>query len=96
MLDGLRPTERPCLIAPTAWLIAQKVLLPGVTTLERNIARVRARAGQRLWRQMLMGMTFDQRERLETRGLSSNGTENLHKVGWLIRVCDEPPSCGLA
>ena len=49
----------------TAWLIAQKVLLPGVTTLERNIARVRARAGQRLWRQMLMGMTFDQRERLE-------------------------------
>lgn len=49
----------------TAWLIANKVLLPGVTTLERNIARVRARAAQRLWRQMLAGMTFDQRERLE-------------------------------
>ncbi len=49
----------------TAWLFAQKVLLPGVTTLERNIARVRARATQRLWRQMLTGMTFNQQERLE-------------------------------
>jgi len=49
----------------TTWLIAHKVLLPGVTTLERNIARVRTRAAQRLWRQMLMGITFDQRDRLE-------------------------------
>jgi TnpA family transposase len=50
----------------TAWLIGHKVLLPGVTTLERNIARVRARAAQRLWRQVVAGITSDQRERLES------------------------------
>ena len=49
----------------TAWLVAHKVLLPGVTTSERNIARVRARAAQRLWRQMLRGITADQQDRLE-------------------------------
>ena len=49
----------------TAWLIGNKVLLPGVTTLERNVARVRIRAAQRLWRQVLAGITRDQRERLE-------------------------------
>ena len=49
----------------TAWLIGRKVLLPGVTTLERNVARVRARAARRLWRQILAGITPEQRERLE-------------------------------
>jgi hypothetical protein len=34
----------------TAWLVTEKVLLPGASALERLIARIRARAGQRLWR----------------------------------------------
>ena len=57
----------------TAWLIAHKVLLPGVTTLERSIVRVRARAAQRLWRQMLAGITADQTERLEALLVTPDG-----------------------
>ncbi len=57
----------------TAWLIAHKVLLPGVTTLERSIARARARAAQRLWRQMLAGITADLTERLEALLVTPDG-----------------------
>lgn len=49
----------------TAWLVARKVLLPGATTLERNVARVRARAARRLWKRVLAGITPEQHERLE-------------------------------
>lgn len=49
----------------TAWLLAHKVILPGCTTLERFVARLRGRVEDRLWRQLGRGITRDQRLRLE-------------------------------
>ena len=48
----------------TSWLIANKVLLPGVTVLERFVGRIRDRAQSRLWRQLVSGLSDDQRGRI--------------------------------
>lgn len=42
-------TDRPGILfdRATTWLITHKVLLPAVTTLERHVARLRARVDER-------------------------------------------------
>ena len=49
----------------TAYLIEQKILLPGVTTLERWVATVRERVQQRLWKCLAQLPNHEQRQRLE-------------------------------
>ena len=48
-----------------AWLLEAKVLLPGLSVLERTVARVRTRASSHLHRLLIEAMTPEQRERLD-------------------------------
>jgi TnpA family transposase len=60
-------TEQPSVLFDRAitWLLARKVLLPGCTTLERFVARLRSRVQIRLWTMLGRGITEEQRDRLE-------------------------------
>lgn len=49
-----------------AWLLEAKVLLPGLSVLERAVARVRTRANSRLHRLLIEAMTPEQRARLDS------------------------------
>lgn len=59
-------TDRPGLLfeQTVLWLINNKVLLPGITTVERFIAEIRSRMDTRLWRSLIKNLTNDQSEKL--------------------------------
>jgi hypothetical protein len=59
--------DRPSVLfdRSVAWLLANKVLLPGLTILERAVARVRSRANERLWQRLTKEVSSEQRLRLE-------------------------------
>lgn len=58
--------ERPIVLfdLATAWCVDRKILLPGVTVLERLIAQIRDRAAERIWRTLSRIPNADQRTRL--------------------------------
>jgi len=60
--------ERPSLMFDfaTAWLIKNKVLLPGASTLSRLISEIRERANNQLWLRLSSLPTIEQKEKLET------------------------------
>jgi TnpA family transposase len=60
-------TDRPSVLfeRATTWLVTHKVLLPGCSTLERYVARVRSRVEIRLWRSLVRGVSDEQQVALE-------------------------------
>jgi hypothetical protein len=68
-------TDRPSVLfdRATAWLVSEKVLLPGASALERLVARIRDRAARRLWRSLSRDITRAQREQLDGLLLAGDG-----------------------
>lgn len=60
-------TDRPSELfnRATTWLLTHKVLLPGVTVLERFIAQLRSRVEERLWLTLGRSVTDEQRQHLQ-------------------------------
>ena len=54
----------PLIERAVAWLIANKVLLPGITILERMVGRIRDRARTRLWSHLVGSLSDAQRARI--------------------------------
>ena len=61
-------TDRPSALFERAitWLVTHKVLLPGCSTLERYVARLRSRVEERLWLSLARGVSGDQQAKLES------------------------------
>ena len=61
-------TDRPSVLfeRATTWLVTQKMLLPGCTTLERYVSRLRSRVEIRLWKSLAQGINIAQQAKLES------------------------------
>ncbi len=60
-------SERPSMLVDlaTAWLVERKILLPGLSALERLVAKIRDRVATRLWKVMATGPNEEQRQCLQ-------------------------------
>ncbi|HTF64358.1 MAG TPA: Tn3 family transposase [Edaphobacter sp.] len=61
-------TDRPSVLfdRATAWLIAHKVLLPGVTVLERHVTRLRTRVEERVRSMLTRSISQESKAKLES------------------------------
>jgi hypothetical protein len=66
LVDQLGLKKVPGLLVERAasWLVVNKVLLPGVSVLERFVGRIRDRAQKRLWKRLVAALDDKQRERI--------------------------------
>ncbi len=73
-------TDRPSVLfeRATTWLITHKVLLPGCSTLERYIARLRSRVEERLWHALGRGISSEQQKKLENLLVVPVGSRSSH------------------
>ena len=71
-------TDRPSVLFDRAvtWLVTHKVLLPGCSTLERYIARLRGRVEERLWHSLGQGISREQQKKLENLLLVPGGSRS--------------------
>jgi hypothetical protein len=71
-------TDRPSVLFERVitWLVMHKVLLPGCSTLERYIARLRSRVEERLWHSLANGGGREQQTRLENLLVVPTGTRS--------------------
>ena len=60
------------------WLLTHKVLLPGCSTLERYVARLRGRVEARLWHSLGRGISSDQQKKLESLLVVPAGSRSSH------------------
>lgn len=69
-------TDRPSVLfeRATTWLLANKVLLPGASTIERFIAKLRNRVEKRLWKCLSSQITDQQQTKLEGLFLVPDGS----------------------
>lgn len=81
-------TDRPSTLFEYAngWLVGHKVLLPGITVLERFVVEVRSRMESRLWRLLVRGVTDAQRQRLDDLLHPAEGS----RQSWLDRLRKGP------
>lgn len=72
--------ERPSLMFDfaTSWLLQNKVLLPGVSTLSRLISEIRERAAKQLWKRLSLLPSSDQVNKLESLLIVPEGERISH------------------
>lgn len=68
-------TDRPGMLfdRATVWLITHKVLLPGVTVLERQVARIRSRVQERMWNSLVHKLSPEAKTRLDALLITPDG-----------------------
>ena len=81
-------TNRPSVLFDRAkiWLLTNKILLPGVSVLERIVARVRNRSEERLWRLLSKSITPEQKISLENLLIVPEGKRG----SWLDKLRSGP------